>query len=112
MALYRIEDKIPGFRSGPLMPLGIFVKKKGGGWITNEIESRWWESSFHLYGYAIKDSGFLGTLKEKIIYYHLYIANPKGPENFHPFAYWMLFCISTMKTTHCFLKTPPFFPSC
>ena len=26
--LYRIDDKTPGFRSGPLMHLGIFVKKK------------------------------------------------------------------------------------
>ena len=28
MGLYRIDDKTPGFRSGPLMHLGIFVKKK------------------------------------------------------------------------------------
>ena len=85
MGLYSIEDKIPGFRSGPLMHLGIFVKKKkGGGWITNEIESRWWESSFHLYGYAIKDGGFLGTLKEKIIYYPSLHCQPQGAWKFSP----------------------------
>ena len=31
MGLYRIDDKTPGFRSGPLMHLGIFVKKKKEG---------------------------------------------------------------------------------
>lgn len=41
MGLYRIDDKTPGFRSGPLMHLGIFVKKKKkwGGGITKGIES-------------------------------------------------------------------------
>ena len=42
MGLYRIDDKTPGFRSGPLMHLGIFVKKKKKrGRITKGIESSW-----------------------------------------------------------------------
>lgn len=87
MGLYRIDDKTPGFRSGPLMHLGIFVKKKKkkwGGGITKGIESWWWESSFHPYGYAIKDSDFLGTLQEKIIYYPSLHCQPQWAWKFLP----------------------------